>query len=143
MSDDRITGAKFASRVLAALIGIVIVAIGIVGVVAPRPVASVASAARTALTLTSLYAIAVLRVLIGAVFLLCASVSRMPATLRVLGVVVIVAGITTPLFGLDRSRAVINWVIARDLSFIRTAGIIAAAFGGFLIYATRSAHRTS
>ena len=54
------------------------------------------------LTPAGLYAIAVLRVAIGLLFVLAAPSSRAPRTLRVLGLIVIVAGLATPWFGVAR-----------------------------------------
>jgi len=48
---------------------------------------------------------AALRIALGLVFVLAAPASRAPRTLRVLGVIVIIAGLTTPSFGVAHARA--------------------------------------
>jgi uncharacterized membrane protein YwaF len=62
------------------------------------------------MTPTGLYAIAVLRIAIGLVFVFAAPASRAPRTLRVFGLVVIIAGLMTPWFGVTRAQATLNWV---------------------------------
>src|SRR5512140_2758877 len=62
------------------------------------------------MTPAGLYAIAAFRVAVGLLLVLAARASRAPRTLRLLGLVVIVAGLTTPWFGVDRALAVVNWL---------------------------------
>ena len=64
------------------------------------------------MTPAGLYAIAALRIVIGLLFVLAAPTSRAPRILRALGLVVIVAGLTTPWFGVARAQAVLNWLAA-------------------------------
>src|SRR4249920_3901864 len=64
---------------------------------------------RSVMTPSGLYAIAALRIAIGLAFVLAAPASRAPRTLRVLGLIVIIAGLMTPWFGVARARAVLNW----------------------------------
>src|SRR5512140_1906462 len=81
--------------------------IGVAGLVAPdRLMAAVAVAAPYVLTPVGLYVIGALRVGMGIVLILAARNSRAPTALRVIGAVVFVAGLATPLFGVERSRAV-------------------------------------
>ena len=63
---------------------------------------------RLVITPAGLYAIAALRIAIGLV--LAAPASRAPRTLPVLGVIVIMAGLTTLWFGVVRAQAVLNWL---------------------------------
>jgi hypothetical protein len=70
----------------------------------------------------------------GLVLFFAAPASRMPRTLRVFGGIVCIAGITTPMFGVNRSHAVVNWWAAQGPLFIRLEGLGAAALGGFIIY---------
>ena len=59
---------------------------------------------RSVMTPTGLYAIAALRIAIGLVFVLAAPASRAPGTLRVLELIVIIVGLTTPRVGVARAR---------------------------------------
>ena len=96
---------------------------------------------RTVLTPTGLYVIAGARIAIGLVFVVAAPVSRAPRTIRVLGLIVIVAGLLTPWFGVARSRAVVDWVTRAGPWSMRFAGVVGMAIGGFLVYVFRTPTR--
>jgi hypothetical protein len=49
----------------------------------------------------------------------------------VAGAVVLGAGLATPLFGVERTRAVLEWAAARPM-LTRVDGCVAVAVGGFL-----------
>ncbi len=85
-----------------------------------------------------LYAIAALRVALGLFCLFAAPASRAPRTLRALGVFLIVAGLTTPSFGVARSRAVLEWWSGTWPIFTRVFAGVLIATGGFFVYAFRT-----
>ena len=87
---------------------------------------------RSVMTPAGLYAIAALRIAIGLVFVLAAPASRAPRTLRVLGLIVIIAGLTTPWFGVARARAVLNWWASAGPLLMRLDAGVGMAIGGFL-----------
>jgi hypothetical protein len=89
---------------------------------------------RSVITPAGLYAIAALRIALGLVFVLAAPASRAPRTLRVLGVIVIIAGLTTPWFGVARARAAQNWFESAGPWLMRLAAGVGMALGGFLVY---------
>ena len=99
------------------------------------------SVERSAMTPTGLYAMAVLRIAIGLVFVFAAPASRAPRTLRVLGLVVIIAGLTTPWFGVTRARATLNWVASAGPLLMRLDACVGMAMGGFLVYVFRAPTR--
>jgi hypothetical protein len=82
-----------------------------------------------------LYAIAAIRLVLGAVLFLAGPGSRQPGVVRVFGVLIGVAGIITPFVGLDRQRRLLNWWSARGLGFQRAWAAVGFAFGLFLVYA--------
>jgi hypothetical protein len=59
----------------------------------------------------------------------------MPRTLRAIGVVITIAGLITPLFGVERSAAIFNWFSAQGPSLVRVVAVFALALGGFILYA--------
>src|SRR4030095_11943077 len=87
---------------------------------------------RSTMTPTGLYAIAVLRIAIGLVFVFAAPAPRAPRTLRVLGLVVIIAGLTTRWLGVTRARATLNWVASAGPLLMRLDACVGMAMGGFL-----------
>ena len=93
------------------------------------------------LTPTGLYAIAVVRIAIGLVFVFAAPASRAPRTLRVLGCIVIIAGLSTPWFGVARARAVVDWLASVGPWSLRLAAVIGMAIGGFIVYVFRTPTR--
>ena len=96
---------------------------------------------RSAMTPTGLYAIAVVRIAIGLVFVFAAPASRAPRTLRVLGLVVIIAGLMTPWFGVTRAHATLNWVASAGPLLMRLDAVVGMALGGFLVYVFRTPTR--
>jgi hypothetical protein len=125
-------------RGFAIVVGVLITALGFVGLAAPSALLACAHSLQTP---TALYVIAALRVGFGVVLVRVAALSRAPITLRVLGVLIIIAGIITPFFGVERSRAVVEWWSAQGSTFMRVWAGIAVAFGLFIIYAVTSRRR--
>jgi len=117
---------------VALLVGLFIVAVGMLGVVAPH---GLLTAVRSILTPLGLYLVAALRVAIGVVLVLVAPSSRVPKVLRILGVIIFVAGLITPFFGVDRARAMLDWWSAQGAAFMRLWAGLAVAFGAFVVYA--------
>jgi hypothetical protein len=93
------------------------------------------------MTPTGLYAIAALRIAIGLVFVFAATASRAPRTLRVLGLIVIIAGLSTPWFGVARARAVVNWLASAGPLLMRLDAVVGMALGGFLVCVFRTPTR--
>jgi hypothetical protein len=125
---------------LALLIGLFIVAIGTCGVAAPN---GLLTAVRFVLTPRGLYLVAAVRVVFGVILVLVAPSSRAPRVLRLLGFIVLVAGFTTPFFGVDRARAMLDWWSAAGPGFMRLWAGLAVALGAFVVYAVAPRHRAT
>jgi hypothetical protein len=93
---------------------------------------------RSVMTPAGLYAIAVLRIAIGVVFVQAAPASRAPRTVRVLGLIVVIAGLLTPWFGVARAREVVNWLTSAGPLLMRLDAVVGMAMGGFLVYVFRT-----
>ena len=119
-------------RWLAVLIGLIIASLGILGMAAP---AVLLDATAFALTQTGLYVAAVLRVAFGLVLFLAAPVSRLPRTMRILGALIVLAGVMTPFFGVERARAIVDWWTVQGPLFMRAWAAIAVVLGLLIIYA--------
>ena len=89
---------------------------------------------RWVITPAGLYAIAALRIAIGLMLVLAAPASRAPRTLRVLGLIVIIAGLMTPWFGVARARAVVDWLASTGPLLMHLDAVVGIALGGFLVY---------
>ena len=125
-----------AVRQAATVLGLALAVLGLVGVVSPF---TLLSFGRSIQTTTALYVIAALRVVFGIVLYAAASGSRLPRVLRAIGIVVVVAGVLTPFFGVQRSEAVLGWLSGHGPMYIRAWAAVAAALGLFVVFATRPA----
>ncbi|SRR6266545_293397 len=119
-------------KALGLLVALFIVCIGVVALIAPYALLSMAP---QMVTPTGLYIAAALRIGIGLVLLAAAPASRMPKTLRVFGVIALIAGVVTPFFGVDRAHAIVNWWSNQGAGAIRIFGLLALAVGGLIAYA--------
>lgn len=127
-------------RLLGFVIGAIVILWSAISFVAPDRRLSVE---RAVMTPAGLYAIAVVRIAIGVVFVLAAPASRAPRTLRVLGAIVTIAGLTTPWVGVTRARALLDWLAGAGPLLIRLDAAVGIALGGFLVYVFRTPTRTS
>jgi uncharacterized membrane protein len=123
-------------KTLAFVIGLCIIAIGAVGIFVPSEFVWIAqhSGSRTALAV-----VAVVRVVLGIVFISAAAASKTPRILRILGYVVLIAGVVTALMaltgaGMESTRAIIDWWLRQGSSVFRLDGALAVAIGGFIAY---------
>jgi hypothetical protein len=119
-------------RSLVIAFGAILAGIGIVGIVAPSVLLDLARSLDTA---TGLYVVAAVRIGFGVILLSIGGRSRLPTALRVIGAVLVVAGIATPFFGVERTRAIVEWWSAQGSTFMRGLACVAVAFGLFFIYA--------
>lgn len=130
-------------RLIGLVIGAFVILAGAIGFAAPDLRLALES---WVMTPAGLYGITALRIAIGLVFAVAAPASRAPRTLRVLGIVVIIAGLMTPWFGVVRSRAVLNWLANAGPLLMRLDASVGMAIGIFLVYVFRAparlAHRT-
>ena len=125
-------------KLLAIALGGVIVAIGLVGMAAPSVLLEFG---RSLQTPGALYAVGAARIALGALLVSVASVSRMPRTLRVIGIVIIVAGLLTPFFSVERAQTMLAWWSSLGEGFLRAWAGLAVAFGLFIIYVVASPRR--
>ena len=125
-------------RSLVLLVALFVMVVGMVGIFTPD---SLLAVGRYVLTPGGLYAIAALRVGIGLLLMLAARISRAPRTFRALGALVLVAGLATPLFGVERSRAILDWETTHGTALIRVGAGLGLALGGFIAFAVAAGRR--
>jgi hypothetical protein len=119
-------------RVAALIIGLLIAALGLIGVFAPDVLLRLVSMIHLP---PALYLAALLRVAFGIIFIVAAPRSRLPTALRILGVIVILAGVLTPFFGAQMAEVALNSG-SKNSGTVRALAGAALAFGGFIVYAT-------
>ena len=127
-------------KLLATVAGLAIAALGVLGIAGP---ATLLEFGASLLTPTALYLVAGVRVLFGVLLLLVASASRLPKTLRAFGVVIVIAGLLTPLLGAERAAAAFNQLSIQGPMVIRAVSVAALAFGLFVVYAIGSPRRNA
>ena len=77
----------------------------------------------------------VVRIIIGAALIIYAAESKFPTVFFILGWISIAAASMLALMGRTNFKRLMSWALGLTDSFGRLAGIFAALFGGFLIYA--------
>ena len=118
-------------NLIAMAVGFFMAAVGALGIAAPSVLLEFA---RSLQSPGALYVIAAVRIVLGVVLILAAPDSRMPRTLRVLGAFIILAGLATPFFGVDRSRGMTEWWTTQGSGAARAWPIIAIGVGLFISY---------
>jgi len=119
-------------KIAALSVALFTVVVGIVGIVSPDSVTTVRR--QYFATPVGLYAAAAVRVAMGLVLILVASVSRAPRILRTLGALMCAQALAATLLGLDRAQAVLEWETMHPL-LLRAGAIVALASGGFVALA--------
>jgi hypothetical protein len=107
-------------------------AFGAVGIASPSRFLGVV---RNFQTPMGLYLAAALRVVLGVALFFAAPTSRALELILILGVVIIVRGVITPFFGVERLRRLLDRWSARGSAFLRGWAILALALGVSLAYA--------
>jgi hypothetical protein len=122
-------------KTLAFVFGLCVATVGVVGMLAPS---SLVWIAQHSVTSGAFYLLAAVRVAVGVVLISAAPASRAPKALRMVGYVIVVAGLATALTGLvgmERARAIIGWWLDQGAGIIRVTSVVLVAFGGFVVYA--------
>jgi hypothetical protein len=127
-------------KYLAWLVALLVIAAGLTGIVAPDRLMNLRWYVATP---AGLFGIAALRIGIGVVLIMVAPVSRAPKTLQTCGALMLLAGLVTPLFGVERARAVLDWEAAQRPALIRLVAALVVAIGGFFALALRPAVKAS
>jgi hypothetical protein len=120
-------------RIAALLIALLTIAVGMVGIVSPD----------SGMTLRRLYfatpgrfyTAGAVRVAMGLVLILTASISRRPSILRALGALMCLQALAANLFGLERARAIMEWEAMQGAALLRAGAAVALASGGLVAFA--------
>jgi hypothetical protein len=123
-------------RLAALLVALFTIVIGIGGLISPESGTEIRRLYFA--TPGRLYTAAALRMAMGLVVILSASASRAPRTLRVLGVVMCLQGLSATLMGPDHARAILEWETMQGTALLRVGAAIALVAGGFVAFAVTS-----
>ena len=127
-------------RFVASAVALLIAALGVLGIASP---AWLLELVRPLLSPAGLPIVAAVRIAFGVVLWIVASGSRMPRTIRALGVVIVIAGVLTPFFGVERSQAVFDWWAQQPPWFMRLWAAVPVGLGVFLFLALRPREQTT
>jgi hypothetical protein len=127
-------------KFIAVGLGLVIAAICAIIVAAPSVSLEFG---RSLISQNVLYVAAAVRIFFGAVLLWVAPGARAPNSLRILGAVILIAGLVTPFVGVERSLTIFDWMIAQGPLFTRAWAGVALALGLFIAYALIARRRSA
>lgn len=119
-------------QLVALVLGVLVVIFSAISFVAPVRALAMARAFDSQ---AGLYAAAAIRLVLGAVVFFAAPGSRSPEALRILGIVIALAGIITVFVGVARQRTLLTWWSARGRAVQRSWAAVGLALGVFLVYA--------
>jgi hypothetical protein len=114
------------------LLALLIIAVGALGIAAPDRLIAIG---RLIVTPAGLVGIAVVRICVGMALIWLAPASRAPKTLQYGGAIAMLAGLVTPLIGVERSRAIFEWEVAFGPAVLRSGAALLVAAGAFLAFA--------
>jgi len=77
----------------------------------------------------------VVRLVLGALLIQQSNLSRFPIAIEVIGWISIVAAVSLAVMGRRNFNRLMSWALSVAKPFARIGGVIAAAFGAFLVYA--------
>jgi hypothetical protein len=75
--------------------------------------------------------------------LVVAPAARTPKTIRVIGVLIFLAGVATALTSGERAQLLKDWMVERGPDFLRIAACLPLAAGFFILVATLTKRRNS
>ena|SRR5215470_1812227 len=126
------------ANVLATALGFVVAAIGVLGIAAPAVLIELGRSLSG-----GLYVVAAIPVVSGTILFWAAPNSRTPRILRLLGILIVIAGLLTPFLGVERSRAMFGWWSTQGPFFTRALPMVAVGLGLFIAYAASSPRRSA
>jgi hypothetical protein len=125
--------------IVAVVLSILIAVLGVVSVVAPNRLAALV---RSFQTRAGLYTAAAIRIVLGISLVFAAPGSLAPGTIWIIGIVIFVAGLITPVIGLERFRKLTDWWLDRGPWFARIWGAVAFLLGLLLAWTVAPWGRT-
>ena len=115
-------------KAIALIISLLMVSLGLTGVLWPEGLVPLAAYSFTS---SGLYVAAAVRVVLGVLLFLAAAATRTPKTVRLIGLIILVAGIATVLIPTERAQLMKEWFPAH-LDAVRMAACLPLAVGIFV-----------
>ena len=122
-------------RIAAVLVALFTIVIGIGGLISPDSGTEIRRLYFA--TPVRLYTAAAVRIAMGLVVILSARDSRSPKTLRALGALMCMQGLSATLLGPEHARTVLEFEARQGPALLRVGAAVALAAGGFMAFALR------
>jgi hypothetical protein len=113
-------------RKIVLFLAAVMILFGLTGVLYPEALMALA---KYSVTAKGIYVIAAVRIIIGALLLITAGATRMPKTLRVIGGIMLVAGVATLFMSPQQAQGFVEGILARGVEFFRVAACLPLIVG--------------
>jgi hypothetical protein len=118
--------------IVALVLSLLVAALGALGLLSPMRFLDIV---RHFQSPVGLYAAGALRVILGGALFFTAPASRAPKVLRIFGIIILVAGLFTPLIGVERVHRLVDGWSTQGAVFMHVWATLALAFGLLLAYA--------
>src|SRR3979409_1347061 len=105
-------------KIIALLIATLMILLGLVGVLWPE---GLMDFAKYTFTATGIYVAAIVRMALGILLLVGAKATRTPKTVRVIALIILVAGVATALITVERAQLFRDWWLGRGPDALRIA----------------------
>ncbi len=127
-------------KIIALLIATLMILLGLTGVLWPD---GLMGFAKYTFTSTGIYIAAAVRIVLGLLLFVAAKATRTPKTVRVIGLIILVAGIATALITVERAQLLREWWMGRGPDALRIAACFPLAVGFFVAGSTLTRRRSS
>jgi hypothetical protein len=108
-------------RKIVLLLATIMILFGLIGVFWPEGLMGLA---KYSVTAKGIYVIAAVRIVLGALLLITAGATRMPKTIRVIGGIILVAGVAILFMSVQQAQSLIDGIVARGVEFFRVAACV-------------------
>ncbi len=120
-------------KAIALFIAALMVLLGLTGMFWPEGLMELA---KFSFTPNGIYVTAIVRVIIGALLLIAAGATRAPKAVRVIGLVILVAGIASAFITAERAASLQDWLLGHGPNPLRIAACVPLLVGLFIGGAT-------
>jgi hypothetical protein len=121
-------------------IAALLILVGLTGVLWPEGLMDLM---KYSFTSTGIYVAAITRMVLGALLLVAARATRTPKTIRVIAVIIFLAGVATALINPERAQLLKDWWLSQGPDALRIAACFPLAVGFFILVATLTKRRNS
>jgi uncharacterized membrane protein len=127
-------------KAIALGIAALLILVGLTGVLSPEGLMDLI---KYSFTSTGIYVTAIARMVLGALLLVAATATRTPKTVRVIAVIIFLAGVATALLSAERAQVLKDWWMSHGPDALRIAACFPLAVGFFILFATLTKPRNS